>query len=80
MKAYIESYDENDDQNLAIEIHVDKILIGRVELDHPFKWLYTINNEDGDLVINNSAGMEANKWDHITKEILNSKGEHTWEI
>ena len=80
MKAYIESYDEDNDQNLAIEIHVDKILIGRVELDQPIKWLYTINNEDGDLVINNSAGMEANKWDHITKEILNNKGEHTWEI
>ena len=70
MKAYIESYDEDNDQNLAIEIHVDKILIGRVELDQPIKWLYTINNEDGDLVINNSAGMEANKWEHITKEIL----------
>jgi hypothetical protein len=79
MKAYIESDDENED-NLAIQIYVDKILIGSVELDSPIKWLYTVTNYDGDLVINNSLSMEPNKWDHITKEIIGDKGKHVWEI
>lgn len=33
-------------------------------------WIYTIENDDKDLVINNSAGMEKAKWNHIIKEIL----------
>jgi hypothetical protein len=36
----------------------------------PVIWLWTDSNEDGDLIINNSAGMEPKKWDHITKEII----------
>lgn len=79
MKAYIEAHDDNEN-NFAIEIHIDKTLAGKVELDHQISWLYTVTNEDGDLVINNSAGMEADKWDHITKEILGDKGEYTWVI
>ena len=68
-RAYIEPHDPNED-NFSITIHLDNILVGNVALDNPKSWLYTISNEDGDLVINNSAGMEANKWEHITKEIL----------
>jgi hypothetical protein len=80
MRAYIEAHDEEQDL-FEITVHIDKTLVGRVNLDKPgLIWLYTINNEDDDLVINNSAGMEAKKWDHITKEILGTKGKYTWEI
>jgi hypothetical protein len=69
-RAYIEPHDENVD-NFSIEISTtDGILLGKVNLDNPKEWLYTMTNEDGDLVINNSAGMEAKKWDHLTKEII----------
>lgn len=79
MRAYIES-DEKDD-NFEITLHIDKVLAGRVDLDrNGLPWLYTINNEDNDLVINNSAGMEEAKWNHITNEILGQRGEHTWLI
>ena len=79
MKAYIEAHDENQD-NFSIMIHFANILIGKVDLDHQLPWLYTVTNDDGDLVINNSAGMEANKWDHITHEIIGMEKEHTWKI
>jgi hypothetical protein len=80
MRAYIEAHDEEQDL-FEITVHIDKTLVGRVNLDKPgLIWLYTISNEDDDLVINNSAGMEAKKWDHITKEILGTKGKYTWEI
>jgi hypothetical protein len=69
-RAYIEPHDENVD-NFSIEISTnDGILLGKVNLDNPKEWLYTMTNEDGDLVINNSAGMEAKKWDHLTREII----------
>ena len=79
MKAYIEAHDENED-NFSILLSHKDILLGKVELDHQLPWLYTATNDDGDLVINNSAGMEAKKWDHITKEIIGDKGEQTWVI
>jgi hypothetical protein len=80
MRAYIEAHDEEQDL-FEITVHIDKTLVGRVNLDKPgLIWLYTMSNEDDDLVINNSAGMEAKKWDHITKEILGTKGKYTWEI
>jgi hypothetical protein len=80
MRAYIEPHDDNED-NFIISISEknEDILLSKVDLDQPLKWLYTLTNEDGDLVINNSAGMEANKWDHITKEILGNK-DNTWVI
>jgi hypothetical protein len=79
MRAYIES-DEKDD-TFEITIHVDKTLVGRIDLDrNGLPWLYTMNNEDNDLVINNSAGMENTKWEHITNEIIGIKREHTWVI
>jgi hypothetical protein len=70
-RAYIEPHDENED-NFSIEISYNGVLVGKVPLDQPKSWLYTLTNEDGDLVINNSAGIEANKWDHITKEIIDN--------
>jgi hypothetical protein len=68
-RAYIEAQ-EPDMDNFVIEITYQDVLVGKVDLDNPKPWLYTISNDDGDLVINNSAGMEGNKWDHITKEII----------
>lgn len=68
MRAYIEPHDENED-NWSIQIHIDNVLAGKVEMP-PRIWLYTHYNEDGDLVINNSEGMEPYKWDHITKQLL----------
>ena len=69
MKAYIEAHDKDED-NFSILIHCEDILVGKIELDNPKPWLFTMSNENGDLIINNSAGMEDNKWNHITKEIL----------
>jgi hypothetical protein len=72
-RAYIEPENEEQD-NFAILIHikrdVEHIYAGKVELDRPIKWLHVENAENGDLLINNSAGMEANKWDYLTKEII----------
>jgi hypothetical protein len=79
MRAYIEAHDEKED-NFSILIYIDKVLCGKVPLDNPKDWLYTLTNEDGDLVINYSAGMEAKKWDHITYEIIGMDKEHTWVI
>jgi hypothetical protein len=72
-RAYIEADEKEQDKfSIMIEIKRDReyILVGTVPLNNPKSWLFTMNNEDGDLVINNSAGMEAKKWDYITKEIL----------
>jgi hypothetical protein len=72
-RAYIESENE-EDNNLAILLHikrdVEHIYVGKVELDHPIKWLHVETAENGDLMINNSAGMEAKKWDYLTEEII----------
>lgn len=72
-RAYIEAHDENAD-NFAIEITCEDILVGKVNISKPKRWLYTIENEEGDLVINNSKRMEAKKWDYLTQEII---GEET---
>ena len=77
-RAYIEPFGE-EEENLSILIHIKEtdaegninhIYAGKVELDQPIKWLYTENNKDGDLMINNSQSMEANKWNYLTKEII----------
>ena len=72
-RAYIEAHDENED-NFSILIHIkdgsDHIFAGKVELDSPVAWIHMQTAENGDLLINNSAGMEGNKWNHITKEII----------
>ena len=77
-RAYIEPFGE-EEENLSILIHIKEtdaegninhIYSGKVELDQPIKWLYTENNKDGDLMINNSQSMEANKWNYLTKEII----------
>jgi hypothetical protein len=77
MRAYIEAQDEEfDDYEIRIEIKdgIRLILVGKVEC-LPRTWLYTHINEDNDLVINCSAGMEANKWDYLTKEIIGDYNE-----
>jgi hypothetical protein len=72
-RAYIEAHDEEED-NFSILIHikrdVEHIFVGKVILDHQIAWIHMQNAENGDLLINNSAGMEGKKWDHITKEII----------
>jgi hypothetical protein len=72
-RAYIEPFDEETESH-QILIHVkqgnDHHFAGKVELTHNIPWLYTNTAENGDLEINNSAGMEANKWDYLTKEII----------
>ena len=77
-RAYIEPFGE-EEENFSILIHIkqtdadgkiEHIYAGKVELDAPIKWLYTENNKDGDLMINNSQSMEATKWNHLTKEII----------
>ena len=72
-RAYIESENEEHDQ-FAILIHIkqenDHIFAGKVDLDQPIKWLHVENAKNGDLMINNSAGMEAKKWDYLTQEII----------
>jgi len=72
-RAYIEPHDEKEN-NFAILIHIkcdlDHIYAGKVELDRQIAWIHMETAENGDLLINNSAGMEGKKWDHITKEII----------
>lgn len=67
-KAYIEAHSDDED-NFSIELHCNNILVGKSPVT-PVKWLWTDINEDGDLIINNSAGMEGSKWDYITREII----------
>jgi hypothetical protein len=72
-RAYIEPENE-EENNFAILIHIKSaeglIYAGKVDLDAPIKWLHVETAENGDLMINNSAGMEANKWDYLTEEII----------
>ena len=72
-RAYIEAHDEKED-NFSILLHiktgVEHIYAGKVELDQQIAWMHLENAENGDLMINHSAGMEGKKWDHITKEII----------
>ena len=76
-RAYIEPFEEG---NCQILIHIkdvdengkaDHIFAGKVELAHDIAWIHLSTAKNDDLMINNSAGMEGNKWDHITREILN---------
>jgi len=71
-RAYIEATDDEDDEwaiTVSIKAHKTEILAGKVELS-PRPWIYLDYNEDNDLIINNSPGMEVNKWDHIINETL----------
>ena len=72
-RAYVEAYDE-DIESHQILIHAKDgnthILLGKVELTRNIPWILLDTAENGDLIINNSAGMEETKWDHITKYIL----------
>lgn len=70
--SYIEPHDD-ENNNHVIQITIkrgkEEILAGEVECP-PKPWIYLDWNEEGDLILNNSEGMEANKWDHITKELI----------
>ena len=78
-RAYIEPFGEDEQDNFAILIHIKEenshIYAGKVELDRNIPWIYLENTPDGHLEINNSAGMENNKWDHITEYILRGEDE-----
>jgi hypothetical protein len=76
-RAYIESFDDDESHKILIHIkntdeygNIDHIYAGKVELGKNIFWIYMATAENGDLMINNSAGMENNKWNHITKEII----------
>lgn len=77
-RAYIESLEE-DDTGFSILIHIksdsDHIYAGKVDLDRQIPWIHLNNSENGDLEINNSEGMENNRWDHITHYILGRSDE-----
>lgn len=68
-RAYIEANEKNDKQ--GITVHVGDVFY-EVPCD-PKPWLYTIKNEDDDIVINSSAGMEEGKWDHLIREMLDGE-------
>lgn len=77
-RAYIEDYEEESESHMIVfhvkqtdaEGNVDHIFAGKVELDSNVPWIHLDTAENGDLLINNSAGMEDNKWNHITREII----------
>lgn len=72
-RAYIEPFDgENNDFQILIHIKDDEnhIFAGKIELDRNIPWIHLETAENGDLEISHSAGMENNKWDHITEYIL----------
>ena len=73
-RAYIEPFGEENLDNFQILLHikegVEHTFVGKVELDRLIPWMHFNNAENGDLEINNSAGVEVSKWDHITREIL----------
>jgi hypothetical protein len=76
-RAYIEPIDEENSHQILIHIkevnnkgQSDHIFAGKVELTRNIPWLYTNNAENGDLEINNSAGMQAKIWNHLIKEII----------
>jgi len=77
-RAYIEPFDE-EEPYFDILIHVkqgnDHIFAAKVDLDRQIPWMHLSNAKNGDLMINNSAGMENDKWDHITKHILGEVNE-----
>jgi hypothetical protein len=71
-RSYIESYDEEDSHMILVHIKDENthIYAGKVELDRDIPWIHLDTAKNGDLLINNSAGMEDKKWDHITREII----------
>ena len=70
-RAYIESYDESEcDIIVHIKTNNDHIYVGRVDLVNAKPWIHLDTADNGDLELNYSAGMEDNKWNHITREIL----------
>ena len=74
-RAYIEDYD--DDESSDILIHLKEgnnhTFLTQVKLDKKPIWILMRNMDNGDIHINNSAGMEDYKWDHITKGILDDE-------
>ena len=81
-RAYIEPFDE-EEPNFDILIHVkhenSHTFASKVELDRQIPWMHLANAKNGDLMINNSAGLEENKWEHVTNHILGEADERTKE-
>ena len=71
-RAYIESSTEEDNNQILFHVKQgnEHVFAGKVELDRNIPWIHLVTADNGDLLINNSAGMEDNKWNHITKEII----------
>jgi hypothetical protein len=71
-RAYIEPYDEEEDHQILFHVKQgnEHVFAGKVDIDAPLPWIHLETSKNGDLLINNSAGMEENKWDHITREIV----------
>lgn len=72
-RAYIEPSESDSSHKILIHAVSESegyILVGKVELDRDIPWIHLETDENGDLLINNSAGMENNKWNHITREII----------
>lgn len=71
-RSYIEPYDQDESHQILIHVKQgnDHTFAAKVELDRDIPWIHLDTAENGDLLINNSAGMEDNKWDHITREII----------
>ena len=76
-RAYIEDYDESESYQILFHVKHgnEHTFAGKVELDRDIPWIHLQTAENGDLMINNSAGMEDNKWDHITREIVRVEDE-----
>lgn len=76
-RAYIEDCPPEDSNKIMFHVkqldangNPDHILVGEMELATALPWILMGTASNGDLLINNSAGMENNKWNHITKEIV----------
>lgn len=73
-RAYIEDCEPVDSHRILIHIKENNnhIFVGEVNLSRQIPWIHLDTDKNGDLMINNSAGMENNKWDHITKDIIDN--------
>ena len=76
-RSYIEDYDESESHQILFHVKQgnEHIFAGKIELDRDIPWIHLDTAENGDLLINNSAGMEDNKWNHITAEIVRVEDE-----
>jgi hypothetical protein len=71
-RAYIEPMEEKQSHQILIHIKEGNThtYVGKVELDHNVAWMHFDTDKNNDLLINSSAGIEGNKWNHILHEII----------